>query len=740
MQDTYNTTNNTVYVKSNTATVVCLLSFLAVVLFVVVAGLSAYVFFTNENQQVVNFDQAKQFYFTIENDCATITKFVDSQAETCVVPESIRYNGHEYPVVAIGKNAFTDHRCLKKVALPNSVTKIMGNRENQTGAFSGCTVLSSVSLGTGLNYIDEYTFSNCVALLSIEIPVNVQFVCEYAFENCLSLNSIQLDGNGTLKPGCFENCLHVEKLYLMDNVKLTNENKQALVDLTGLKCFEVIGADSIYQVSDSGDCLLTATNTKNDTVVLGGRNAVLPDGVTQITSWAWGKRASDNFFVPATVIEIGQSAFYQQNIYTDAVSVANWSVDAVCFKAQLITFYALGESVDAYVYDNVNGEKVYPQFDDLFPGLKTETPFDKWEIIDDVTYNAKFQDKTKGTDTIVAQYNSELLKSQGYIQNTSVQKYLSIDFWEKFKSAFYSVVNVNPELTYDYLLKEYRATLNNFNNQIDQAIDESISREDKNQAILESEEWKTRLTNLIARIDEIDVFDLDDVQNNFDLMEKIEKLTEDAMAMLNSSEHSYNDESFKEIWTALRGAYEDLVMDVSSNGRLGSLISQCECLDANQYTNESWKNLQNCLNEARQITEHNQSITIVREKLQQAYDDLSELLSDDIVAEFKAWYMICKNLNPNDYQNDIYNELWFKLLTIDEDDLENDSKIETLVANLKADYSNLIPLTSESNQETSILNLRTLPFFILSSILFVGAVLAISTAVKLKHQLRRNRE
>ena len=61
-----------------------------------------------------------------------------------------------------------------------------------SGAFSGCTGLTSVTIGGSVTSIGDYTFSGCSGLTSIKIPDNVTSIGGSAFRGCSSLENITI--------------------------------------------------------------------------------------------------------------------------------------------------------------------------------------------------------------------------------------------------------------------------------------------------------------------------------------------------------------------------------------------------------------------------------------------------------------------------------------------------------------------------------------------------------------------
>ena len=57
-------------------------------------------------------------------------------------------------------------------------------------AFSDCTSLTSVTIGSGVTYIGDEAFRYCTGLTSITIPDSVTYIGFYAFRDCTGLTSV----------------------------------------------------------------------------------------------------------------------------------------------------------------------------------------------------------------------------------------------------------------------------------------------------------------------------------------------------------------------------------------------------------------------------------------------------------------------------------------------------------------------------------------------------------------------
>lgn len=103
-----------------------------------------------------------------------------------VIPEQISYEGHTYPVYAIGENAFAGQENLTSVQLPSCLRAV------SACAFLGCTNLQEVSLPEGLKVFASCAFTGCTSLRQITLPRHAAVVDSLTFYCCASLSSVVL--------------------------------------------------------------------------------------------------------------------------------------------------------------------------------------------------------------------------------------------------------------------------------------------------------------------------------------------------------------------------------------------------------------------------------------------------------------------------------------------------------------------------------------------------------------------
>lgn len=97
-------------------------------------------------------------------------------------------------IIVTGENMFSGCSKLTDVTIGSGVETVAN------GTFSGCTSLYNVTLGGDLKEIADGAFTNCIHLRSITIPAGVETVNATAFDGCrtlveiINLSSVNLDG------------------------------------------------------------------------------------------------------------------------------------------------------------------------------------------------------------------------------------------------------------------------------------------------------------------------------------------------------------------------------------------------------------------------------------------------------------------------------------------------------------------------------------------------------------------
>lgn len=129
------------------------------------------------------------------------------------IPSSVKYNGSNYTVTAIGKRAFMECSNLTSITISDSVTEIDDN------AFDCCRGLTSVTLSNSLTIIGDYAFYACQSLTSITLPNSLTKIDDNAFGYCLSLTSINIPNSVTeIGHDAFRDCSSLTRVVSLSQI------------------------------------------------------------------------------------------------------------------------------------------------------------------------------------------------------------------------------------------------------------------------------------------------------------------------------------------------------------------------------------------------------------------------------------------------------------------------------------------------------------------------------------------
>ncbi|MDE7400890.1 MAG: leucine-rich repeat domain-containing protein [Clostridia bacterium] len=140
--------------------------------------------------------------------------------------------GQALPVTEIGDDAFMNCTRLKKVTVPDTVTRI-GSRAFVRCAFTLFTIPESVTV------IESRAFFDCSYLKEITIPKSVKSLGEMSFYCCTSLEKAYVKAEiETLEAYTFYNSVHAQGQNVFYNTSLTKVYLPATlkrIDITALQ-------------------------------------------------------------------------------------------------------------------------------------------------------------------------------------------------------------------------------------------------------------------------------------------------------------------------------------------------------------------------------------------------------------------------------------------------------------------------------------------------------------------------
>lgn len=221
-----------------------------------------------------------------------------------------------YGVSSIGDGTFENCSSLKSITIPNSVMD-MGEEYGRT--FADCSSLTSVTLSDRVGYIGDETFSGCSSLTSITIPEGVISIGDEAFELCSSLTSIIIpEGVIGIGDGAFSNCESLMSVSIPKS--LEHLGMRAFNYCTSIATI-IIDPDNAYY--DSRDNCNAIIETPTNTLIVGCKNTIIPNSVTNIGERAFNYCSGlTSIIIPNSVTSIGYAAFESCELLT-SVTMSN---------------------------------------------------------------------------------------------------------------------------------------------------------------------------------------------------------------------------------------------------------------------------------------------------------------------------------------------------------------------------------------------------------------------------------
>ena len=148
-----------------------------------------------------------------------VTLIESSAFKNCV---ALNFDSVDFSeVTKIGSNVFQNCEKMTAIALPKltslgststSAVRITSN----VAAFSGCTRLTTVSLGSGVTVLGKNVFFNCSALTTVLMP-GVTQIGQYAFAGCSGVASLALTSAVTaVDANAFDGWLETQTINLPD--------------------------------------------------------------------------------------------------------------------------------------------------------------------------------------------------------------------------------------------------------------------------------------------------------------------------------------------------------------------------------------------------------------------------------------------------------------------------------------------------------------------------------------------
>ena len=162
--------------------------FLALVI-VWTASVAAYAELSHGDTFVKESDDGSEVWYRVSgSDKVTVRGGKENDQGEIAITATVTYGSQTFDVVELERGCFLNHRLLRKVTLPESITVI------PVGAFNG-TGVNDNSILTILEHvktIERYAFQNCTDLTFLTIPEGVELIDEGAFKDCARLYSVDI--------------------------------------------------------------------------------------------------------------------------------------------------------------------------------------------------------------------------------------------------------------------------------------------------------------------------------------------------------------------------------------------------------------------------------------------------------------------------------------------------------------------------------------------------------------------
>lgn len=256
------------------------------------------------------FGLSAQYAHTTNNGAITITKFTCANGPL-VIPAAI--NG--LPVRTIGTGAFKGCTGVTSVIIPGGVVSI------ETDAFRSCTALASLTIPGSVTSIGDGAFAQCSALKSLVVPDSVTTIAPFAFYSCTSLTNVSLPSTvTTLQNFAFGACSSLSSLVLPANLAtvgpLALSGCANLGEITVPKSVKTIGAGAFSSNSKMQSIQVEAGSTTFSSV-----DGVLFDK-NQLTLIQFPAGRTGSYSVPAGVTKVQDAAFKGANIQSVSLPVS----------------------------------------------------------------------------------------------------------------------------------------------------------------------------------------------------------------------------------------------------------------------------------------------------------------------------------------------------------------------------------------------------------------------------------
>lgn len=256
------------------------------------------------------------------------------------IHSTVTFEGKTYEVKRISGNAFSDCTGLTSIKMGSGIQEIgsyafsgcSGLTSAQLshnidtlkhGLFEDCTGLETITIPSSVTVLEGSVFSGCTHLKSITISSGVTLIGTYAFYNCTDLDSIKIPNNvKEINTYAFSNCTGLKKVVINGGVE--HIRRGAFMDCTNISELTIKeGVGEIHSEAFSGCNHLVSVVIPNSVSAISSRtfygcsslkSVIIGNGVTSISRAAFMDCTGlDTITIPQNVSSIGDSVFYNCN-------------------------------------------------------------------------------------------------------------------------------------------------------------------------------------------------------------------------------------------------------------------------------------------------------------------------------------------------------------------------------------------------------------------------------------------
>ena len=197
--------------------------------------------------QIVEMDMANDvtidgINYILDYDAHTATVTSGNYTGVIDIPLSVKKNGIDFDVTAIGDNAFRGSEVLR-VNIPVSVTSI------GSYAFAQCTNMNDIELPGSVTTIGDYAFIGCTGLTAVTIPAGTSVVSAHAFSGCTNLSTLYIHDEVTaIERGAFYNC-PLTKVYCRATTPPAIDHENTFSNAADATLYVPVGKKADYEAA-----------------------------------------------------------------------------------------------------------------------------------------------------------------------------------------------------------------------------------------------------------------------------------------------------------------------------------------------------------------------------------------------------------------------------------------------------------------------------------------------------------